>query len=108
MKKILIISLLCLICFLTVGCGPATTGQLEEIENSEEDIIGPFECVASAVANTYPISHIFFFRDINTNLMYILVADYSGSMTYGGFTPYYNAERNQMTYDEWKEIYDVD
>ena len=111
MKKILIISLLCLICFLTVGCGPAATGQLEKVESSEEDIIGPFECVAKINTPLYssnPINNISFFRDINTNLMYILVADYSGSMTYGGFTPYYNAKGSPMTYDEWKEIYNVD
>ena len=111
MKKMLVISLLCLVCFLAVGCRPAATGQLEKVESSEEDIIGPFECVAkinTPLHSSNPINNISFFRDTNTNLIYILVKNYNGNATYGGFTPYYNTEGNLMTYDEWKEIYDVD
>lgn len=111
MKKILIISLLCLICFLAVGCRSNTTGQLEKVESGKEDIIGTFEYIAEIRASVHasnPISNISFFRDTNTNLVYILVEDFSGNMSYGGFSIYYNAEGNPMTYDEWKEIYNVD
>lgn len=111
MKKILVISLLCLICFFAVGCGPTSTGQLEEIENSEENVIGPFECEAKFKKESYKtveIDSIYFYRDTNTNLIYVLVRDGNGQATYGGFSIYYNAEGNPMTYDEWKEIYNVD
>lgn len=111
MKKILIISLLCLICFLTVGCGPTPTGQLEKIESSDECRIGSFECIAKidrSQDTPNPINTIFFLKDVNTNLIYIFVKDYNTNATYGGFSIYYNAEGNPMTYDEWKEIYNVD
>lgn len=111
MKKILIIGLLCLICFLTVGCGPTPTGQLEKIENNEEYIIGPFECIAKFDKGAYEtigIDTVSFYKDTNTNLIYIFIKDSNDDASHGGFSIYYNTEGNPMTYDEWKEIYNVD
>lgn len=103
MKKIIIAALLLAsIGFSTISCdGDSGSTKPKATE--------PFECITS-FRNTSALimNKVDFFRDTRTNIVYIQVCDYNGNATTAGFTPYLNSEGNPMTYDEWKELYNVD
>ena len=102
MKKIIVAALLLAsIGFSTISCS--------DKQIQAQSTVRPFEHLArSSSGQASGIDRIDFYRDTQTNIIYICVRDYNADQSLGGFTPYLNSEGNPMTYDEWKELYNVD
>lgn len=102
MKKIIVAALLLAsIGFSTIGCSDSN--------EPKKLVTEPFEHLTYfSNRQASDIDMVDFYRDTRTNIIYVWVRDYSANASTAGFTPYLNSEGNPMTYDEWKELYNVD
>jgi hypothetical protein len=103
MKKIIIAALLLAsVGFSTIGCCNKENSMTQTATEPFEHLIRFRNGQASG------IDRVDFYRDTQTNIVYIQVRDYNSNATTAGFAPYLNSEGNPMNYDEWKKLYNVD
>lgn len=106
MKKLIISLLLCVILMTClVGC---ESGTVTEDYDVDMNSIYPLQLVKKIEDNSMSgvaISEIYYYTDIQTQVMYMYIIDWNGNATRGGFCPLYNADGTIMTYEQFQEIY---
>ncbi len=105
MKKIisiLVVVLMC--CFLFAGCESEESIEMNPEDTARFQYIGKSELTQNGATSNYGTAdEIQYFVDNETQIVYIAIVNYAGTLTWAGFTPLIDKDGTYVTYDEFKK-----